>query len=111
MAAHDPREANQSAVGERKFRRLLETQAEAIVIVDDGGEIVIVNEQAERMFGYRREELLGQRVELLIPQRLRAGHIGARERYNARPTLARWEPALTWWRGGVTGLSSPSRYR
>ena len=50
------------------FRRLLESQAEAIVIVDGDGEIVIVNEQAEKMFGYGRDELLGQRVELLIPR-------------------------------------------
>jgi len=67
------------------FRRLLETQAEAIVIVDGDGEIVIVNEQAERMFGYRREALLGQRVELLVPARLRAGHVGKRDHYSAHP--------------------------
>ena len=70
---------------ERMFRRLLESQAEAIVIVDGDGEIVIVNEQAERMFGYRRDELLGQRIELLIPRRLREAHVSQREGYTAEP--------------------------
>ena len=67
------------------FRRLLESQAEAIVIVDGAGEIVIVNEQAEKLFGYGRDELLGQRIELLIPSRLRGGHVAQREAYTAHP--------------------------
>ena len=67
------------------FRRLLESQAEAIVIVDGDGEIVIVNEQAEKLFGYSRDELLGQRIELLIPGRLRGGHVAKRKAYTANP--------------------------
>ena len=67
------------------FRRLLESQAEAIVIVDGAGEIVIVNEQAEKLFGYVRDELLGQRIELLIPSRLRGGHVAQRKAYTANP--------------------------
>jgi diguanylate cyclase (GGDEF)-like protein/PAS domain S-box-containing protein len=69
----------------RMFQRLLETQAEAIVIVDGDGAIVIVNERAESMFGYSRDELLGQRVEMLIPEQERERHTAQRRDYSARP--------------------------
>lgn len=69
----------------RMFRGLLESQVEAILIVDDTGTIVIVNEQAERLFGYRRDELLGQPIEIVIPERLRGVHAGHRDRYVASP--------------------------
>ena len=67
------------------FRELLETQAEAIVIVDGHGEIVIVNAQVETMFGYTREELLGRRVEMLLPRALRSRHADLRSAYSANP--------------------------
>jgi diguanylate cyclase (GGDEF)-like protein/PAS domain S-box-containing protein len=59
---------------ERKFRALLEAAPDAMVIVNDHGHIALVNAQAERMFGYRREELVGQSVSELIPKRMRAQH-------------------------------------
>jgi PAS domain S-box-containing protein len=59
---------------ERKFRALLESAPDAMVIVDDHGHIALVNAQAERMFGYRRRELIGQSISELIPRRLRAQH-------------------------------------
>jgi len=67
------------------FRDLLESQAEAIVIVNVRGEIVIVNAQAETMFGYAREELLGQLVEMLVPDQVRARHTGLRDAYSVNP--------------------------
>jgi diguanylate cyclase (GGDEF)-like protein/PAS domain S-box-containing protein len=67
------------------FRELLEAQAEAIVIVDARGEIVLVNARAEEMFGYKREELLGQRIEILIPRSARRRHEGLRHGYSAEP--------------------------
>jgi PAS domain S-box-containing protein len=69
------------------FRELLEAQAEAIVIINGAGEIVIVKARAEEMFvfGYTREELLGQSVELLIPEAARGRHSGHREGYAANP--------------------------
>ena len=57
-----------------KFRGLLESAPDAIVIVNKTGEIVLINAQTEHMFGYARDELLGQPVELLIPQRYRPNH-------------------------------------
>jgi diguanylate cyclase (GGDEF)-like protein/PAS domain S-box-containing protein len=59
---------------ERKFRALLEAAPDAMVIVNDHGHIALVNAQAERLFGYRREELVGQSVSELIPKRMRAQH-------------------------------------
>ncbi|QGJ70012.1 Hypothetical protein PBC10988_17010 [Planctomycetales bacterium 10988] len=52
---------------ERKFRRLLESAPDAFVITDENALIVMVNVQAERMFGYRRKELIGSPLQMLIP--------------------------------------------
>ena len=67
------------------FRGLLESAPDAMVIVDPRGEIVLVNAQTERLFGYVREELLGERVELLVPERFRDRHPPHRVRYSGDP--------------------------
>lgn len=69
------------------FESVLESAPDAMVIVDDDGHIVIVNGEAERMFGYARSELLGERIELLVPDRLRRTHIEDREHYTRAPRL------------------------
>ena len=68
-----------------RFGGLLEAAPDALVITDEGGRIGYVNERAEQLFGYRREELIGQPVELLLPERLRAPHGGHREEFMASP--------------------------
>ena len=68
-----------------KFRGLLEAAPDAIVGVDAAGRIVLVNKQTENLFGYRREELIGQQVELLVPPSLRGTHPMRREGYVAEP--------------------------
>ena len=62
---------------EEFFRALLESAPDAMAIVNSRGGIVLVNAQTEGLFGYRREELLGRPVELLVPQRCREAHFGA----------------------------------
>ena len=73
---------------EQRFRLVVEAAPNAMVMVDRAGEIVMVNAQAERVFGYSRTELLGQPVEMLVPQRFRGHHPGLREAFFADP-LAR----------------------
>ena len=70
---------------EERFRRLLESAPDAMVVVDRGGRIVLVNCQTEKIFGYAREELLGQTLEILVPERLRGPHAGMREGFFANP--------------------------
>jgi protein-histidine pros-kinase len=70
---------------EEKFRSLLEAAPDAMVIVDDQGSITLVNAQTEKLFGYSRSELLGKRVEMLIPDRYRSLHPDHREDYFTNP--------------------------
>src|SRR5262245_44652769 len=75
------RDVSRRKQAERKFRGLLESAPDAMVIVDERGRIVLVNSQAERVFGYRRDEMLDHPVELLIPERFTAGHAKHRASY------------------------------
>jgi PAS domain S-box-containing protein len=76
--------ANEGAA-EAKFRGLLESAPDAVVIVDAAGLIQIVNRQTEVLFGYPRVELLGQPVETLLPERFRGLHVGHRNGYQRDP--------------------------
>ena len=67
------------------FGAFLEAAPDAVVIIDSDGHIVFVNGQTERLFGFSREELLGQPVEVLLPDRFRSAHAGHRDSYRSDP--------------------------
>src|SRR3972149_5721417 len=70
---------------QRDFEALVEHSPHAVVIADEEGRIVLVNRETERMFGYGRTELLGQTVEVLVPERLRRRHVQHRAHYHLDP--------------------------
>jgi PAS domain S-box-containing protein len=72
---------------EEIVRRLLDTAPDAMVVVDAHGRLVLVNIQTERLFGYQREELVGQEIELLIPERFRTSHVGHRAGFQRNPKV------------------------
>lgn len=67
------------------FRALLEAAPDGIAVVDERGRILVVNEQLGHLFGYEPGELVGERVETLVPTRLRPGHEGHRRSYLRAP--------------------------
>ena len=79
-----------AAVAEQKrvaetFRLAVEAAPNGVVIIGRQGEILLVNSQATKMFGYKEEELAGQSVEVLVPERFRGGHPEYRAGFSARP--------------------------
>ncbi|HEX5685896.1 MAG TPA: PAS domain S-box protein [Ideonella sp.] len=68
-----------------RYRNLLDSMPDAVVVVNEIGRIALVNRQAEHMFGYGPDELVGAPLETMMPERYRAGHWRHRERYMNRP--------------------------
>jgi diguanylate cyclase (GGDEF)-like protein/PAS domain S-box-containing protein len=75
----------QLRASEERFRGLVESAPDAMVIVGKDGKITLVNSQTEKLFGYNRTELIGQPVETLIPQRFRGDHVTHRGGYVGAP--------------------------
>jgi two-component system cell cycle sensor histidine kinase/response regulator CckA len=74
--------------------QLFDRAPDAIVLVDPTGQIALANRRAEELFGYRPGELVGIRVELLVPERFRSGHLGHRADYAAHPDTREMGPGL-----------------
>ena len=81
---HDEQAVRRS---EAHFRALLESAPDAIVIVNPEGDIQLVNKETEKLFGYSRQELLGHKIEILVPERYRQFHSGHRADYVAEPRV------------------------
>jgi PAS domain S-box-containing protein len=109
MAMSAVRDISDRKKAEQKFRGLLEATPDAIVIGDGKGGIVLVNSQTEKLFEYPREELLGQKIEILVPERFRH-HLPVIEPASSRNRgHALWAPGWTSTEDGGTARNSPSK--
>src|SRR5689334_13872015 len=89
-------DANRHVIsGEAQFRALLEAAPDAMVIVDERGRIVLINTQTERLFGFARHEILDKPIDVLVPERFRANHIGHRTQYTREPRVRPMGEGLT----------------
>jgi PAS domain S-box-containing protein len=82
-----PAEAVSRGASESVYQNLFDAAPDAVVVVAETGRIVLVNLQTERLFDYPRAALVGEQVELLIPERSRASHRGHRSRFFASPKV------------------------
>jgi PAS domain S-box-containing protein len=72
---------------EERFRLAVESAPNAMVMVGDNGKIILINSQTERLFGYPREELIGQSIEVLVPERFRGKHPRYRTDFSREPQV------------------------
>ena len=70
---------------EERFRMAVESAPNAMVMINDRGKIVLINSQTERLFGYKRDELIDRTIEILVPERFRSAHPGHRGGFFAEP--------------------------
>lgn len=84
MKSPEPNTATSDS-GDETFSRLLEAAAESIIILDQQGKILWANRKTCELFGYPKQELIGQSVDLLVPERLRHRHAEHREKYLSNP--------------------------
>jgi PAS domain S-box-containing protein len=88
------RDVSEAGSSEAYFRHILESAPDAMIIVDKDGRIAIANDQAVTIFGYPREELIGQPVEMLLPDALRERHVLHRASYGLDPHMRPMGPGL-----------------
>jgi PAS domain S-box-containing protein len=69
------------------YEKLLDAAPDAVIVVEESGRIVLANLQAERLFGYHKDQLIGEAMEILVPERFRASHPAHRGRFFAAPKV------------------------
>src|SRR5208282_4158938 len=72
---------------EQRSEAIVESSPMAMIMTDRAGRIVQLNREAEKLFGFQRDELAGQMVEMLIPERFRQRHLAHRERFLMNPSM------------------------
>jgi PAS domain S-box-containing protein len=93
---------------EGKFLDFLETVPDAMLLSDPEGLIVLVNTNAERMFGYSRSELLGKEIEVLMPERVRSQHKRDRRAYYGDPSIRPMGVGKELYASGKDGVEFPA---
>jgi len=91
---HLPRVLREQQLAEERFRSMVEAAQTGMVMVDQTGTIMMVNRFVEQQFGYSREELLGRKIEMLVPERYRTQHWDLRSRFSHAPTAREMGPGL-----------------
>jgi PAS domain S-box-containing protein len=90
--ANTTRDHSAENCAEEKFRLVIEACPAAMVMTDSAGTVVLTNTETERVFGYPRDALIGRRIEILIPERLRGEYLRQRAAFAARPQARRVQP-------------------
>jgi len=100
-------DARPTSWDEQALRAVLESVPDAVIAADARGTMVLVNRQAEQLFGYSRAELLGRPVEMLMPERFRAAHVAQRTGYFADPKIRPMGAELDLWARRKDGEEFP----
>jgi PAS domain S-box-containing protein len=91
------RDVTESRTIELQFRTFIESAPDAMLLISGAGMILLMNSQTEHLFGYRRDELLGEAVEVLVPERFRGSHPGHRSTFFREPRLRPMGQGLDLW--------------
>lgn len=104
------RDITERKQAEEQFRLVVESAPNGMLMVNEGGTIMLINAMVEQLFGYSRQELIGRSIEQLIPERFRPQHPDLRQAFSAPRRPDRWGPGATCSAFARMGPSSPSSW-